>query len=74
MPEQPQILHVKPDQGRWLITMEGMRQPVAAYGSKEEALKRGIEIAMREAAARLVLHKSDGSVEREHLYGRAATL
>jgi hypothetical protein len=64
------LVHRNAD-ARWHITLEG--QDVAAFGTKEEALREGEARGHRDWTkgnpAQLVIHRQDGSIERESTYG-----
>ncbi|WP_059103115.1 DUF2188 domain-containing protein [Shouchella shacheensis] len=66
--EKPQFVTPHPD-GGWAIQAEGAKKPAEVYENKQEAVKRGREIA-RNKGTHLVIHKQDHSVEEKVNYER----
>lgn len=60
--------HVRPDDDAWKVEAEGGKPAASQYGTKREAVKAGRELASRAAPARLIIHRRDGSVQKQHAY------
>jgi len=62
-------LHVKRrGDGPWEISVEGRRQAAGTYDTKKEAVRAARRAAAEAAPSDLVIHRTDGSVERSHHY------
>ncbi|MBA3738859.1 MAG: DUF2188 domain-containing protein [Actinobacteria bacterium] len=62
--------HVAPRKaGGWEVRAERAKRPSSAHDSKEEAVKRGRQLAQRQRLGQLIVHKRDGSIQTEHTYG-----
>lgn len=65
---KPTVLHVRPGEDVWIVATDGAREPAARHETKRLAVKAARELAGRKAPSRLVIHRSDGSVQKEHSY------
>ena len=64
------VYHVKPGDEDWVLEQEGGKRAVSRHETKREAVKAGRELADSKAPSRLVIHRRDGSVQKEHAYER----
>lgn len=62
------VFHVSSDGDGWAVTSEGGGRAVSRHGTKKEAVAAARELAHGESPSRLVIHRSDGSVQRSHDY------
>ena len=64
------VYRVRPDRqvGGWKI--ESGARTLSKHGTKEEALKRGRELARRESLGQLVVHGASGQIQAEYTYGK----
>lgn len=60
--------HVRPDGDQWLVQAEGAKQPAARHDIKRDAVSAGRTLAGKNTPSQLVIHRSDGSVQKEHRY------
>lgn len=65
---KPTIFHVRPDQDEWIIVTDGAREPSSRHGTKRVAVRAARDIASQKAPSRLIIHRRDGSVQKEHAY------
>lgn len=63
------IYHVKPDGEVWTIEAEDGQRASSRHDTKKAALGAARELANRHAPSRLVIHRSDGTIQRQHAYG-----
>ncbi len=62
--------HVAPrEAGGWEVRAERAKRPSSAHDSKEEAVRRGRQLAQRQRLGQLIVHKRDGSIQTEYTYG-----
>lgn len=64
------VFHVRPDDETWKVEAEGGKPAASKHGTKREAVKVGRGLAAKAAPARLVIHRRDGSVQKQHAYDR----
>lgn len=62
------VFHVQPDDESWKVEAEGGKPAASQYGTKREAVKAGRDLASKAAPARLVIHRRDGSIQKQHAY------
>lgn len=67
--ERTVVYHVKPDGDRWSTQAEGAGRPHRTHDTKKEAVTEARSLAGSNPPARLVIHKSDGTIQRQHTYG-----
>ena len=68
-PDGDATLHVVPDgEDGWVVRDGGSSVTVGSFGTKREALLAARAAAADAAPSQLVIHRSDGSVSREHRY------
>lgn len=66
----PQRVHVIPSEGKWIVKQSATDSSTQVYPSKEAAIAAAREIA-RGKAGELVVHRSDGLIERRESPRRA---
>jgi hypothetical protein len=72
MAELKKVYHVLPNKGGgWLVKEHAAKNPSAKYDSKPEAVTRAKELGLK-AKAKVVVHKKDGSIERQFPYSAPA--
>lgn len=65
MADLKKVYHVLPKEGGgWLVKEAAAKTPSAKYSTKPEAVTRAKELGVK-AKAKVVVHKKDGSVERQ---------
>ena len=64
------VYHVTPDGSGsgWAIESESSDRPHARYDTKREAVGEARELARKTLPSRLVIHGSDGTIQRHHSY------
>lgn len=64
------VYHVKPDgsDAGWRVAVEGQAQPGSHHETKRAAVERARELAHGHAPSRLVIHRTDGTIQRQHTY------
>lgn len=65
---KPVVLHVRPDDESWKVEAEGGKTPATHHDTKREAVKSARAAAAAGAPSRLVIHRRDGSVQKQHSY------
>ncbi len=66
---QTTVYHVKPDGEEWVLEAEGASRATSRHGTKKESLQAGRTVAAGKAPSRLVIHRADGTIQRQHAYG-----
>lgn len=68
------VYHVTPDGSGpgWAVESESADEPYGRYETKRRAVEEAREVARKEQPSRLVIHGSDGSIQRHHSYGTGA--
>lgn len=61
------VLHVQPAAEGWTLGAEG-DDGGARYDTKRAAVQAGRELADSKAPSRLVIHRRDNSIQKEHSY------
>jgi hypothetical protein len=61
--------HVKPADDGWTLEAEGAKKPESTHTTKRGAVRAGRKLAGDKAPSHLVIHRVDGSVQRQHGYG-----
>lgn len=59
--------HVGPDPGGWKVTLEDSKERIAVFLSKLVAVSLAERLASGARKGRVVVHVSDGSVERDYV-------
>lgn len=64
----PTALYVRPDDEGWIVGTDGAKRAASRHETKRQAVKAARELAASKAPSRLVIHRRDGSVQKEHGY------
>jgi hypothetical protein len=64
----PRVYHVVPAADGWAVEVEGAVRPDSRHGTKREAVDAARDAARGAAPSRLVIHGTDGTVQRRHAY------
>ena len=62
------VYHLAPTEDGWSIRAEDSDQAVATVGTKKEGVSRARDLARNQAPARLVIHRTDGTIQQQHSY------
>ncbi|MEM8599971.1 MAG: DUF2188 domain-containing protein [Bacteroidota bacterium] len=65
------VYHVVPNDGRWAVKREGVEFPHRVVESQAAAVEAAQRLLRFEAPGRIVVHGSDGAIERVHAYDEA---
>lgn len=65
---KPTALYVRPADEGWVVGLEGGKEPSSRHDTKRQAVKTARQLAASKAPSRLVIHRRDGSVQKEHAY------
>jgi hypothetical protein len=65
---KPLVYHVRPDEDAWIVLKEGASQASSRHGTKRKAVKEGRRLAGENPPSRLIIHRTDDSVQKEHSY------
>jgi hypothetical protein len=63
------VYHVTPDGEEWAVQAENSERASSKHGSKRRALSAARKLARNQKPSRLVVHRSDGTIQRQHAYG-----
>jgi hypothetical protein len=58
----------------WQLKRDGATRATKSFTSKDDARAAAIEVARANPPSRVLIHRADGTVERETEYGEAAGL
>lgn len=61
-------------EGRWKVKRDGAARAMKTFGSKGEARAAAVRVARANPPSRVVVHRADGTVQRETEYGETAGL
>lgn len=64
----PRVYHVTPNGEGWHVEAEGASRASSTHTTKREAVDRARELAHAHVPSRLVIHRADGSIQRQHTY------
>ncbi len=64
---KPTVLHVKPSDDAWVLAAEG-KDSGTRFDIKRAAVQAGRELADSKAPSRLVIHRRDGTIQKQHSY------
>lgn len=64
------VFHVSPDDEVWKVEAEGGKPAASSHDTKRQAVKIGREKAAKAAPSRLVIHRRDGTIQKQHAYER----
>lgn len=62
------VLHVRSGEHGWVLLSGRDDEPLASFATKREAVAAGRAAAHECVPSELVVHRSDGSVQRHHSY------
>lgn len=65
---KPTTLHVRASGDAWIIATDGASSPSSRHDTKRQAVNTARQLAGKRAPSRLVIHRQDGSVQKEHRY------
>jgi uncharacterized protein YdaT len=65
--EQSPPQHIVPHERGWAIISEKAKKPNNVFDTKEQALKKGHEIATNQNV-RLIIHKKDGAIQKHQMF------
>lgn len=65
---KPTVFHVRPGEEGWTLGADGASSPSTRHETKRQAVNAARELAAGSAPSRLVIHRRDGSVQKEHSY------
>ncbi|HSM34780.1 MAG TPA: DUF2188 domain-containing protein [Longimicrobiales bacterium] len=63
------VYHITPDGDEWAVQAENSERASSKHVSKRKALNAGRKLARNQKPSRLVVHRSDGTIQRQHAYG-----
>lgn len=63
------IYHVYPDNGQWKVKAELAIRASSIHDKKPDAIARAKELARTKRLSGVVVHRTDGSVQAEYIYG-----
>lgn len=65
------VYHVLPDNasGKWRVAQEKAQRASEVLDMKEDAIRRAKDIAQRNMPSQVIVHKMDGTIQREYTYG-----
>jgi hypothetical protein len=64
----PTVYHVRAGEEKWEIRKEGGKQPLSEHRTKRQAVKAARDLATAGPPSRLVIHRRDDTVQKEHAY------
>lgn len=67
---KPTVYHVRPDKEEWVVIKDGARRASSRHENKRKAVKEGRRLAGEKPPSRLVIHRTDDTVQKEHAYER----
>jgi len=63
--------HVTPQGDLWKVSLPGDSLPESFYEDREEAVARASALARLQLGGRVIVHRADGTIEREETLGPA---
>ena len=66
---EPTIIHVHPYGNLWKIQVAVEHNYHSVYRSRAEAAEAAFELAKSRAPSRVIVHREDGTIEKELSYG-----
>jgi hypothetical protein len=64
----PTVYHVRAVDDGWEIRKEGAKEPASRHGTKRQAVKEARDLAGGHTPSRLVIHRRDDTIQKEHTY------
>lgn len=66
-----QVYHITKNQGgSWDVKKEGGQRSSGNFDTKQEAVRRGKELAKNAPLGQIKIHGQDGKIQTEHTYGK----
>ncbi len=65
---KPTVFHVQQKEDAWTVESESGKPAPTTHDTKREAVKTARERATSAAPSQLVIHRRDGSVQKQHAY------
>jgi len=60
---------VKPDGDKWRVQREGADKAAAVSDTKDEAIRRAVEMAKNQQPSQVLIQKQNGQIQEERTYG-----
>lgn len=70
MATQRRVYHVSPFQNHWKVKAENASRATARHEKKSDAIADARERAKKGSLGQVIIHKGDGSIEKEYTYGK----
>jgi hypothetical protein len=65
------VYHVVPtNDGDWKVEKKGAQRASAVSEDKQPAIQRATELAKKAPLGQVVIHKGDGTIQKEYTYGK----
>lgn len=65
------VYHVVPTSGGdWKVEKKGAERASAVSPDKQPAIQRATELAKKAPLGQVVIHKGDGTIQKEYTYGK----
>lgn len=68
------IYHVKPHEGEWIVDHESEDRILYRFDNKGDAVEKAVELARSKANGKLVIHDSEGNVDKDETLNRTDAL
>ena len=65
---EPPVYRVKPNGDSWVVDSADGSTGATEHETKRQALSKGRTLARSHAPSRLVIHRADGTIQRQHSY------
>lgn len=62
------VFHVLADEESWKVEAEGGKPAASHHDTKRKAVETARSLASSAAPARLVIHRRDGAIQKQHVY------
>lgn len=66
--QNPAVVRLKPADDEWIMQIEGVGEGDVRFATKRVAVRESRVFAREHAPSRLIIHRQDGTVQREHAY------
>ncbi len=63
------VYHVTRHGDLWKVSLPGDSQPDSFHEDRDDAIANAAALAKRRPGGRLVVHRADGTIEREETFG-----
>lgn len=67
---EPAVYHLAPHGENWAVRREGSDVDISVHTTKQPALEAARGVAQAHEPSRLVIHRSDGTIQSSHEYGQ----